>query len=128
MRYRVVVSRVQVAERFVSAFDAEEAAKKVQEELDKPYGYLGTWRTVDTDLDVHEEEARLASAPPPLPETGTALLSIKQAADYLGLARNAMYQLVHSGEIGHLSVGTRMYISRDAIKDFIEKNTKHEAG
>ena len=38
MRYRVQVTRVQVAERWVRAADEEDAAKKVQEEFNKPYG------------------------------------------------------------------------------------------
>lgn len=37
MRYKIQVTRVQVAERWVRATDEEEdAAKKVQEEFDRP--------------------------------------------------------------------------------------------
>lgn len=36
MRYKVVVTRVQVAERWVRATDEEDAAKKVQEEFSRP--------------------------------------------------------------------------------------------
>ncbi len=43
MRYRVVVSRVQVAERNVRAVSEEEAIKQVQAELERPYGFLGAW-------------------------------------------------------------------------------------
>ncbi len=45
MRYRVMVTRVQVAERHVRATDEEDAAQKVQEEFDRPYGYFGRWKT-----------------------------------------------------------------------------------
>lgn len=43
VRYKVVVTRVQVAERFVRATSEEDAAAKVQEEFDRPYGYFGSW-------------------------------------------------------------------------------------
>lgn len=41
MRYKVVVTRVQVAEKWVRATDEEDAARKVQEEFAKPYSYFG---------------------------------------------------------------------------------------
>lgn len=44
VRYKVVVTRVQVAERFVRATSEEDAAAKVQEEFDRPYGYFGSWK------------------------------------------------------------------------------------
>lgn len=42
MKYKVVVTRVQVAERWVRGTDKEHAAQKVQEELERPYGYFGS--------------------------------------------------------------------------------------
>jgi hypothetical protein len=89
VRYRVMVSRVQVAERYVRAVDEEDAARKVQEELDRPYSFLGGWRTVDTDLDVVEAESPLQRAPGPLSEDGPTLLSLKQAAAHLGISYGA---------------------------------------
>jgi hypothetical protein len=44
MRYKVVVTRVQVAERFVRATSEEDAAEKVQAEFDRQYGYFGCGR------------------------------------------------------------------------------------
>jgi hypothetical protein len=41
VRYKVVVTRMQVAERFVRATSEEDAAAKVQAEFDRPYGYFG---------------------------------------------------------------------------------------
>jgi hypothetical protein len=52
MRYKIVVSRVQTAERHVRAISEEEAIRKVQEELDRPYGFLGGWKTTGTDMDI----------------------------------------------------------------------------
>lgn len=63
------MSRVQVAE--------QDAAGKVQEELDRPYGFIGGWRAVDTDLDVVAAESALSQAPGPLEEGGAMLLSLK---------------------------------------------------
>lgn len=124
VRYRVMVSRVQVAERYVRAVDEQDAARKVQEELDRPYSFLGGWRTVDTDLDVVEADSPLEKAPGPLAEDRTLVMPAKRAAAYLGLAYSTFWQLVRAGEIDHLTIGRRLYISRDALTAFIEANTR----
>jgi hypothetical protein len=41
MRYKIVVSRVQTAERHVRAVSEEDAIRKVREELERPYGFFG---------------------------------------------------------------------------------------
>jgi excisionase family DNA binding protein len=124
VRYRVIVSRVQVAERYVRAVDEQDAVRKVQEELARPYGFIGGWRTVDTDLDVDEAESSLSQAPGPLEEGGAMLLSLKQAAAHLGLSYSSLWQLVRGGEIDHVEIGSRRYISRAALTAFIEANTR----
>lgn len=124
VRYRVVVSRVQVAERYIRAVDDQDAVRKVQEELDRPYGFIGGWRTVDTDLDVAEAESPLQKAPGPLDEHGSMLLPLKQAAAHLGISYSSLWHLVHGGEIDHVEIGNRRYISRDGLKAFIETNTR----
>ena len=43
MRYKIVVSRVQVAERHVRATTEDDTIRKVQQELERPYGFLGGW-------------------------------------------------------------------------------------
>lgn len=123
MRYRIVVSRVQTAERFVRATDEDAAIKKVQEELDRPYGFLGGWQTVDTDMDVVEAQSSLPGSPQPIGNDGTALLSVKDAAAHLGIAYSRVYSLIGDGEIEHVAIGSRRYISRDGIKAFIEANS-----
>jgi excisionase family DNA binding protein len=124
VRYRVMVSRVQVAERYVRAVDEQDAARKVQEELARPYSFTGGWRTVDTDLDVVEADSPLEKAPVPLAEDGTLLMPAKRAAAYLGLAYSTFWELVRAGEIDHLTIGRRLFISRDALTAFIEANTR----
>jgi hypothetical protein len=85
VRYRVVVSRVQTSERVIRASSEEEAAKRVQEELDRPYGYLGNWQTISTNVDITEVSSPIQTAPAPVTETGAVLLSIKEAAAHLGI-------------------------------------------
>ena len=50
-RYKIIVRRVQTAERHVRAADEEAAAQKIQAELDRPYGFLGA-------LAVHRHRSR----------------------------------------------------------------------
>ncbi|MEU5552841.1 helix-turn-helix domain-containing protein [Micromonospora sp. NPDC047793] len=128
VRYRVMVSRVQVAERYVRAVDEDGAMRKVQDELNRPYSFIGGWRTVDTDLDVVEAESPLHAAPAPLDEGGSALLSLKQAAAHLGISYGTLWQLVRGGEIDHVEIGSRRYISRDGLKTFIDANTRRGVG
>lgn len=124
MRYRVIVSRVQVAERNVRAVSEEEAVKQVQAELDRPYGFLGAWTTTNTDLDVTEVASGLQQQPPPVGEEGKLLLSIKEAAQHLGVPYGALYELVNAAEIQHVAIGRRKYISRDHLRAFIESHTR----
>lgn len=79
MRYKVVVTRVQVAERWVRATDEEDAAKKVQEEFSCPYGYFGSWKDVASEVEVVEAEQTAVIRPNLLSESGPMLLSFKDA-------------------------------------------------
>jgi hypothetical protein len=74
VRYKIIVRRVQTAERHVRAADEEAAAQKIQAELDRPYGFLGAWQTIDTDLDIAESENPLSGLPPQLTDQNGALL------------------------------------------------------
>lgn len=47
----------------------------------------------------------------------------KAAGKYLGLSYSSLYQLVVAGEIEHVMVGSRRYITRDQIVDFITANS-----
>jgi excisionase family DNA binding protein len=124
MRYRVVVSRVQVAERHVRAVNEEEAIKRIQAELDRPYGFLGSWRTTNTDIDVTEAERALETSPPQVSDEGRTLLTIKEAAAHLGVSYGTLYELVNTAEIAHVAIGRRKYISREDLKSFIESHTR----
>ena len=124
MRYKIVVSRVQTAERHVRAVSEEEAIRKVQEELERPYGFLGGWTTVGTDVDIVTAESVLGEGvPAQLGPNGSFLLSVKAASRHLGLSTFVLYELINRGEIAHVMIGSRRYISRDQISAFIEANT-----
>jgi hypothetical protein len=64
MRYKIIVSRVQTAERHVRATSEEDAIRKVQEELERPYGFLGGWTTIGTDMDIVTTESPLGDSAP----------------------------------------------------------------
>ncbi|MEU7636026.1 helix-turn-helix domain-containing protein [Streptomyces sp. NPDC039016] len=55
-------------------------------------------------------------------------MSVKEAAARLGVSRSVMYELVRTGEIGHLPLGHRKMISRKAIEAFVEANTRNRSG
>jgi hypothetical protein len=63
MRYKVVVTRVQVAERFVRATSEQDATEKVQAEFDRPYGYFGSWKTTTSEIEVVEAEQTTVIGP-----------------------------------------------------------------
>jgi excisionase family DNA binding protein len=124
MRYKVVVSRVQTSERHVRAISEEEAIRKVQEELERPYGFLGGWHTIGTDMDIVSIESVLDDrVPATVSNDGSILLSVKAASSHLGLTTSVLYELINRGEIAHVMIGSRRYISRDQISAFIEANT-----
>lgn len=92
--------------------------------MDRPYGFLGTWQTVDTAMDIVEAERPLDGPPPQLVgRSGSLLLSVKAAAAQLGVPPGEMYQLVNSGEIAHVLIGTRRYVSRDQLTAFVDAHS-----
>lgn len=123
MKYKVVVTRVQVAERWVRATDEEHAAQKVQEEFDRPYGYFGEWKTTASEVEVVEAEQTTVIRPNLLSETGPMLLSLKDAGAALGIPYSAVYELTNKGELEHTRIGSRKYVSRESLMDFIKQNT-----
>ncbi len=124
MRYKIVVSRVQTAERYVRATSEDDAIRKVQQELERPYGFLGGWTTIGTDMDIVAAESPLAdTAGTQINEEGSFLLSVKAAAKHLGISYGMLYELINRGEIAHVVIGSRRYISREQLNAFIEANT-----
>lgn len=123
MRYKVVVTRVQVAEKWVRATDEEDAARKVQEEFAKPYSYFGNWETKASEVEIVEAEQTTVIHPSKLSESGPMLLSLKDAAAALGIPYSALYELTNRGDIEHTKMGSRKYIQRESLMNFIATNT-----
>jgi excisionase family DNA binding protein len=123
MRYRVRISRVQVAERSMRAADEESAIALVHQELEKPYGLLGRWETVSTDVEVVAAEQSVGRTPI-APTEGALLLSVAEAAKTLGISRGSLYELVNGGEIRSLQIGRRRLVPREALVEFIDRNTR----
>lgn len=123
MRYKVVVTRVQVAERWIRAADEEDAARKVREEFEKPYAYFGHWETKGSEVEIVEAEQTRVIHPNLLSESGPMMLSLKDAAGALGISYSALYELTNRGDIEHTRIGSRKYISRESLVSFIHENT-----
>ena len=123
MRYKVQVTRVQVADRWVRATDEEDAAKKVQAEFDRPYGYFGNWKTTASEVEVVETEQTTVITPNPLSPSGPMLLSLKDAAKALGISYSMVYELTTKGDLEWTAIGTRKYVSRESLLVFIKQNT-----
>ena len=58
-----------------------------------------------------------------LSNEGPYLLSIKDAAKALGISNSTLYQLTAQGDIEWVMIGSRKYISRESLLDFIKANT-----
>jgi excisionase family DNA binding protein len=51
------------------------------------------------------------------------LLSLKDAGAALGIPYSAVYELTNKGELEHTRIGSRKYVSRESLMDFIKQNT-----
>jgi excisionase family DNA binding protein len=123
MRYRMQVTRVQTVERSISATDEDAAMQKIQAELHRPYGLLGSWTTQAVEVEVLGAESRISGVAADIGD-GPLVFSVKGAAERLGVSRSVLYELVRSGEIEHVRVGKRILVSRAALERFIETNTR----
>lgn len=123
MRFKVIVTRVQVAERWIRGVDEEDAARKVREEFEKPYAYFGHWETKASEIEIVEVEQTTVIPPNLLDESGPMLLTIKDAAEALGIPHRALGLLASQGDVECTRIGTRKYVSREALLAFIRVNT-----
>jgi len=123
MRYRIRVTRLQIADRTVRAADEDAAIEQIREELRQPYGFLSRWETVNTDLEVLVAEESVAGTP--IAQTEAAmLLSVADAANVLGVSRGSLSELVNRGDLQSLQIGRRRLIPRAALIEFIDENTR----
>ena len=117
------LTRVQLAQRTVTAASEETAREKIRAELEKPHGFLGGWQTAELTMETLGVESRFGELPEPVAQ-GPMLVSVKGAAEQLGVGRTIIYELIRTGEIEHVRVGRRLLVSRTALEKFIEANTK----
>jgi excisionase family DNA binding protein len=94
-----------------------------QAEFDRPYGYFGSWRTTSSEVNVIEAEQTTVIGPAHLSNDGPYLLSIKDASKALGISYSTLYQMTAQGDIEWVMIGSRKYISRESLMDFIMTNT-----
>ena len=124
MRYKVVVTRVQVAERWIRATDEEDAAQKVRKEFEQPYAYFGRWETTGSEIEIVEAEQTTVISPNLLDESGPMLLTIKDAAEALGIPHRALGELARRGDIECTRIGSRKYVQRVALLEFVRTHTQ----
>ncbi|WP_341998887.1 helix-turn-helix domain-containing protein [Microbacterium sp. LWH7-1.2] len=124
MRYKVVVTRVQVVERWIKATDEEDAARKIREEFEKPYAYVGHWETKASEVEIVDAAPTVLPSPSVPDESGAVLLSLRDAASALGVPYSALYKLTNQGAIQYTAIGSRRYIPRVALADFVLANTR----
>lgn len=124
MRYKVMVTKVDVAERWVRATDEEHAAQKVKDELTTPWAYAGKWETKVTEVEVIESQQEPSSIQQEsLSATGPMLLKLKDAASELGISYGTLHTLMSRGEMEYTRVGSSKFISRASLAAFVEANT-----
>ena len=117
-RFKVVVTKVEIAECWVRAESEEAALDQVREEMRRPFAYVGRWETKASEVSVVEAEA-IPTRSNPLLESGPALLGLRAAAEALGVSYSTIYQMTRRDEIEFTWVGSRKYISRDALASFV---------
>lgn len=124
MRYKVVATKVEVAEKWVRATDEEAAAQKVKDELANPWAYAGRWETKSREVEVVESQQDGPFVEPGTQaKSGPMLLKLKDAATELGISYGTLHALMKDGGIEYTRVGSGKYISRASLAAFIEANT-----
>lgn len=125
MRFKVVVTKVEVAELWVRAVDEEAAAQQVKDELRNSWAYAGRWEIKAREVEVVESAGELPGTQQNVPaENGPMLLKLKDAASELGISYGTLHALVKDDGIADTHVGAGKYISRASLAAFIEANTR----
>lgn len=124
MRFKVMVTKVEVAELWIRAADEESAAQKVKDELTTSWAFAGRWETKATDVQVVELQPEPGTTDQrQLSASGPMLLKLKDAASELGISYGTLHALMKDGVIERTQVGSGKYISRATLAAFIEANT-----
>jgi len=120
MQYKFRITRVEQAERWITATDEEAAAAKLRIELAQPYSFFGAWRTVDTQLEIIASKKPNDARQNWAAADAALLLSIAEAAEKLGVPVTTMRKMVANDEIPSREIGKRRFIYRDDLQKFAE--------
>jgi len=120
MQYKFRITRVEQAERWITATDEEAAAAKLRIELAQPYSFFGAWRTVDTQLEIIASKKPNDARQNWAAADAALLLSIAEAAEKLGVPVTTMRKMVANNEIPSREIGKRRFIYRDDLQKFAE--------
>lgn len=123
VRFEAKITRVQVATRYVTATDQEAAAEKIREQLEKPYGLYANFETVGSEIEVVQKEENHLIKPIELDREGPMLISLADAARATGISYSQLGDIAGKGSIEQVRVGSRRYLKRKSLLDFIERNT-----
>lgn len=52
-------------------------------------------------------------------------LSVREAAELIGISKPKMYELIHSNEIPSIHVGKKIVIARQALMDWLSEGDTH---
>lgn len=98
-------------------------ATTARAELERPFGYIGARRDHGYEVEIVGLENPLPHQVDELP--GAHLLyDLESAASALLIGRIALYELIRSSQIDHVSNGRRKLISRAATERFIEAHSR----
>ena len=68
------------------------------------------------------EQAHLDNSTSQQSSPGTKMtLSVREAAELIGISKTKMYELIHSNEITCIHVGKKIVIRRNALMDWIQE-------
>ena len=97
---------VSIPERgFYTEADISEIIKRAVQEV---------MLTFVEDDDQHEDNSTSASA-----SDKKLTVSVKEAADMLGISKPKMFELLNSGQIPHKRIGKKIIISYQAVADWV---------
>ena len=69
-----------------------------------------------------QEPEHLDNSIPQQSSPGTKMtLSVREAAELIGISKPKMYELIHSNEIPSIHVGKKIVIARQALMDWLSK-------
>lgn len=124
MKFEVKITRVQVATRYVTATDQEAAAEKIRAQMEEnPYRMYANYETVGTEIEVTRVEEQRTVTPLQIDREGPLLISLADAARATGISYSQLGQLAAQGGIEQVKVGSRRYLKRKSLLEFIDRNT-----